>query len=659
MPFEHGLHARPAAQLAAALANIDAEVMLRMRGRDANARSVVAVMALGVARGEIVSAAVRGREADAALRALGGVLEPVADNGQARRTPTCGGLSLAAKGRYFVRGLVAVQGLAIGRAAPLKDSEPEIGPALGDPAAELVRLTGALGAVASSLQRVREASEGVRIGLLDAHLVLLSDPQLRQDAEASIAAGASAAQAWQDALRSASEPLRALSDPRMAERRADLLDIERQVLRVLAGGPPVNDTTLPEHAIVLADELLPSQLLALVATRVAGICMAAGGATSHVAILAGSMGLPTLVAAGPAVLAIAPGTPLVLNADEGVLLVDPSESERRRLDAVVLDREEARVRDEAAAHLPARMADGTEVRVYCNLGTAAEAEAAVRAGAEGCGLLRSEFLFLSRSHAPDEDEQLAQYQAICNALAGRPLTVRTLDAGGDKPIGYLVLPQEVNPALGLRGLRTGLSRPDLMETQLRALARVEPAGRCRVLLPMVTDLDDLRAVRAQLTSACEALNRPAPAVGVMIETPAAALLADQLAGECEFLSIGSNDLAQYTLAMDRLHPTLSMRLDGVHPAVLRLIERAASAGAARKIETAVCGNLAADPEAVPLLIGLGIRELSVVPAQIPRLKSQLRKLDSAECADLARRALNLANAQQVRGLVREWGMRNG
>ncbi len=655
VPFEHGLHARPAAQVAALLANLDAEVSLRARGREANARSVVAMMALGLRYGDVASAHALGHDAAAALSALEGLFEPVGTAAPIRKpaprtAPPAPGTR--------VPGLVAARGWAIGVAAPLVSTEPTIGPALGDQAAERTRLVAAIDGVKGFLNRAADASDEIRRTILQAHLAILSDPQLLGDAQAALAGGASAGLAWHTSLRNAAEALQALDDPRMAERRADLLDIERQVLQVLSGAPAGAQVPLPECAIVLADELLPSQLLALEAARLVGLCTARGGATSHVSILAASMGLPALVAAGGAVLAITAGTPLVLDADAGVLIVEPKPAERARLEVLVAARGAQRVRDEGAAQEPAMMLDGAVIDVYCNLASVAEAASALRAGAEGCGLLRTEFLFLARSRAPDETEQLHQYQVIGDALAGRPLTVRTLDAGGDKPMSYLPMPHEANPALGLRGLRTSLAHPELLATQLRAICRVTPHGQCRVLLPMVTDLDDVRAVREQLATASQSLGVPVPPLGVMIETPAAALLADQLAAECDFLSIGSNDLSQYTLAMDRLHPTLAERLDALHPAVLRLIDRATRAGLARRIETSVCGNLASDPEAVPLLIGLGVRELSMAPAQIPRLKALLRTLDTGACAELARRALESVNAVQVRALVRDWSKRN-
>jgi phosphocarrier protein FPr/phosphocarrier protein len=269
-------------------------------------------------------------------------------------------------------------------------------------------------------------------------------------------------------------------------------------------------------------------------------------------------------------------------------------------------------------------------------------------GAEGCGLLRTEFLFLERETAPDEGEQLRCYNQVARIMGSRPLIIRTLDIGGDKPIPYLPLPPEDNPALGLRGVRTSLWRPDLLVVQLRAMLRVQPAGVVRILVPMITDVAEIRSVRVLLEEACAALGLASPALGAMIETPAAAVLADGIAREVDFLSIGTNDLAQYTLAMDRGNAELAARIDGVHPAVLRMIDITCKGAAAHGKPVAVCGGLAADPSAVPVLLGLGVTELSVVPTLIPQLKAQIRTLTLETCRAAAARALGLESAAQVR-----------
>jgi phosphocarrier protein FPr/phosphocarrier protein len=281
-----------------------------------------------------------------------------------------------------------------------------------------------------------------------------------------------------------------------------------------------------------------------------------------------------------------------------------------------------------------------------------DARLAVVEGAEGCGLLRTEFLFHERTTAPDEAEQRSCYQEVAQILGSRPLVIRTLGIGGDKPIAYLPLPPADNPALGLRGIRASLWRPDLLEVQLRAMLGVQPVGQVRILLPMITDLEEIRTVR-RLLSDLATPGATQPLLGAMIETPAAAMFADAIAREVDFLSIGTNDLAQYSLAMDRGHAELAARIDGLHPAVLRLIDATCKGAALHRCPVAVCGGLASDPIAIPLLLGLGVTELSVVPALIPELKRLIRARTLESCRSLATCALALESAAQVRGLVRE------
>jgi phosphoenolpyruvate-protein phosphotransferase len=371
--------------------------------------------------------------------------------------------------------------------------------------------------------------------------------------------------------------------------------------------------------------------------------------------MAAALGIPALVAAGADVLSIAPGTALLVDADKGSLAVEPSPAERASLQRTLALRREEQAKSLAEAQGPAVTRDGVAVAVYVNLGSHAEVARALERGAEGCGLLRTEFLFLDRRDAPNEDEQAEEYQRIALALDGRPLTIRTMDIGADKPIPYLPLPPEQNPALGLRGLRTSLWHPELMRTQLRAMLRVKPLQQCRILLPMVTEVDEVREVRKTIAALARELGvAHPPALGVMIETPASALLADQLAEEADFLSIGSNDLSQYTLAMDRGQPELAPRLDALHPAVLRLVARTTEAAHACACEVAVCGALASDPAAIPILVGLGVRELSAVPTAVPQIKRRIRSLDAAACTELAEHALQQKGAAEVRALLAGW-----
>ena len=667
--FEHGIHARPAALLAASLKSLAADVRLALRGREANARSTVALMALEARHGDEVEIRASGPDAALAVSALAAVLGAEAAAPRKATAPAGPARAVAATPAADTRvdaapapggelaGVIASRGLAVGTALHLRRPEIAVAETGAGAAHESQAFDRARAAVHARLERraavtgdgaaARAAGE-----IAAAHLELLEDPELLAATRVSIAQGRSAGFAWREAVRAAAAQLGTLTDPRLRERVDDLLDLETQLLLALTGAGPAAATELPADAIVIARELLPSQLVALDAARVAGLATAAGGATSHVSIIAAAMGIPALVALGPAVLALRDGTELVLDAERGALEVAPPPARVAAARATLKTQREHLAAERAAAQRECRTADGTRIEVFANVGSAAEAQAAVRNGAEGCGLLRTEFLFLERDSPPDELEQTAAYQKIADALGGRPLTIRTLDAGGDKPIAYLPQPPEENPALGLRGVRTSLANPPLLETQLRAILGVRPLEPCRILLPMITEAAEVAAVRAVLDGLRGQLAvKQTIEVGVMIETPASAVLADHLVAVADFFSIGTNDLTQYTLAMDRGHPQLAARLDALHPAVLKLIEAAARAAAVRGRMVAVCGGLASEPLAAPILVGLGVHELSAVGAVIPQLKATLSRVTVAECRALAGAALAAADAAAVRALA--------
>jgi len=645
VPFEHGLHVRPAALLAAALRPFAAEVSVIYRGRSVNARSTVGMMSLGVRCGDTIEVKAVGADGARAIAALEPLLAPP-PRAQAIVKP--GGAKVT--GHRRIEAAIASRGLAIGRAVQWTRTEIAVAERGEGEAGESAALDRALEAVRAHLDAMRGKAQGERQALLAAHAELVDDPDLRDRAGEWMRRGKSAAFSWRQATRAVGEGLAALDDPRMRERAADLRDLENQVLRVLSGKPPSSTREFAPGSILIADDVLPSQIISLDLERVAGVVTARGGPTSHVAILAQATGLPTLVAAGPGILDVADGTAVVLDAEHGWLDVDPPAADLAAVERAVEQRTEERTADLAAAQRPARTRDGVDISIVANLGSLSDAILAVQKGAGGCGLLRTEFLYLERREPPDEDEQAAEYQRIATALGGRPLNIRTMDIGGDKPIPYLPLPREENPALGLRGLRASLWDPELLRTQLRAILRVQPAGQCRVLLPMVTDVADMIAVRAIIDECAQALGAAPPAVGAMIETPASALLAEQLMEHADFLSIGTNDLSQYALAIDRGHPELARRLDALHPAVLRLIALVADAGRVHGKSVSVCGALGSDVDALPILVGLGVHEISATPSTIPRLKRTVRLLDAKECGDLAHRALEQQSASEVREL---------
>jgi phosphoenolpyruvate-protein phosphotransferase len=606
----HGIHARPAARIAAALRPFVAEVALVAGDKRANARSTVALLGLGVTSGSKVRITGTGADARAAVDAVADLI-----------LSGLGEEHAAAPAAPVIRSqgpVSASPGLAIGQVLQLQAADQDVPRDGAGIAVERAALTQVLAEVADGLTGAR----GAAAEIAEAHRALLGDPELLRAADAELAEGRSAAYAWRAATTQASEAIRATGDALLMERVADLKDLERQVVAALLGTAGAKAPVLRSSTILIADDLLPSQFLALDTANLAGICTAAGGPTSHVAILAASAGIPMLVAAGEGVLAIADGTPLILDADAATLSADPSAEALAEASERLSASRERRAREAAEAHEPCRMADGTRIEIFANLGSVTDAAAAVAAGAEGCGLLRTEFLFLERATAPDEEEQRETYSRIAATLGERPLIVRTLDIGGDKPVPYLPMAGEENPALGLRGVRLSLARPDLMRLQLRAILRGVPAGQCRIMLPMVADLGDYRPVRALLDEVRAELGIAEPVqLGVMIETPAAAMLAGQIAREADFLSIGTNDLTQYTLAADRGNAAVSQRIDAMHPAVLRLVREVGKGAKEAGRWAGMCGGLASDPLAAPILIGLGITELSATPAAIPGIKA--------------------------------------
>ena len=656
VPLRHGIHARPAAALAACAKGFEAALALEANGRKANLRSPAALLTLGVALGTRVAIRGTGADAEAAVEAVASLL--ASGMGEAAELPPeppakPSPVAKPAKApfgpgeRPVLRGVTAAPGLAIGVAVRVDPPAIEPPEDAADPVAEKTALTAARARVAERLAKAREGAAPTQQEILGAHLALLDDPELIDAAEAQIATGRSAGIAWRRSVEAQASALDQLGDPRLRERVADLRDLERQVLLTLAGAEAAPE--LPDRAILIAEELLPMPLVLLDRSRIAGIATSGGGPTSHVAILAAAAGIPALVAIGPEVLRIANGTELILEAETKRLQVNPEPGAGAAAEHALTKRRVKRAADLAVAHDDCHLADGLRIEVFANLGGAGEAAAAIAAGAEGCGLLRSEFLFLDRRSAPDEEEQFRQYQAAAAGLEGRPLIIRTLDAGADKPLAYLAMPSEENPALGVRGIRIGLQQPELLRTQLRAILRVAPQGQCRIMLPMIASLSELRRVRVMLDEERAALGQTAPVeLGIMIETPAAAVTADILAAEADFLSIGTNDLTQYTLAMDRGNPALADELDGLHPAVLRMIAQAAAGGTKHGRITGVCGSLGSEPLAAGLLVGLGVRELSATAAAVPSVKAALRPLDLARCTALAEAALALDSAEAVR-----------
>ncbi len=634
--LSHGLHARPAARLVEAVRCHEAKVTLYHGERHASALSAVGLLGLGLGHGTTVRIEANGAQAAAAMAEVIAFLS----DATVEDTPIDVPEPMRGEGPGL-GGVPAAPGLAVGPIHRLTRAAIPVETMAETVEADRTKLIDALARVREGLAQAATAG-GARGGVMAAHAAMLADPTLSDAALAAVARGLSAGVAWQEAIAEQVAVLISSGDRRIAERADDLRDLERHVLAALAG-LPIEGPSVPTGAILVAEDLLPSQVAALDAGVVAGIALVKGGPTSHAAILAAGMGLPMAVAFGEPLAALEDGRVIVLDADRG--LIDPEPDTDTQAEARhTIARRKAETEAARAATGPCRTLDGTRIEMFANLGSVADAEAAVAEGAEGCGLLRTEFLFLERETAPTRDEQARDYQAIADALGDRPMIVRLLDVGGDKPAPYMDLPVEENPALGLRGIRVSLADPQLLEDQVGAILSVRQP--CRIMAPMVASLSELEAVRAVV----ERQGGKAE-VGVMIETPAAAISADILATKADFFSIGTNDLTQYTLAMDRGNAAVAAGVDGLHPAVLRLIGATCDGAAKHDTPVGVCGSLAADRLAVPILLGLGVTELSVPPARVAAIKALVGKLDMAKCRAAAIHALALPSAAAVRAHI--------
>ncbi|MBK7832212.1 MAG: phosphoenolpyruvate--protein phosphotransferase [Gemmatimonadetes bacterium] len=662
-----GLHARPAAVVAATARRFAADLRLQKGDREANARSVVSIMALEVGGGDALTVVGRGADAAEAIAALLVVLATdldasageLARESASHLRPAVAAAPAAVTpaeplAEGVLRGVAASPGLAIGHVFHLRHDEAVVEERGADPIQEQRAMESAIAAAHLQLEGLRERmsaeADADHAAIFVAHQELLEDPEVLDRAAAHIRAGDSAAHAWRQAYRSQVDRLHALDNAVLRGRATDLSDVGRRVLHLLVGGSAPVD--VPPDSIVVAEDLTPSDTAGLDRTRVRALCTTMGSATSHVAILARGLGLPAVAGVDPRILSLPAGTRVAVDGDRGTVNTAPSAADEARIverQAVDADR---RGRELALAMEPAITRDGHRMEVVANIGAVAEGARVPEVGGEGVGLLRSEFLFMDRRTAPDEDEQTNSYRTVARALGPeRILVIRTLDVGGDKPLPYLDVATELNPFLGERGVRLTLARPELFRTQVRAILRASKTGKVAMMFPMIATLAEWRAAKALVDREREALGVAPIPVGIMIEIPAAALIAERFAREADFFSIGTNDLTQYTLAMDRTNPRLAPQVDALHPSVLRLIERTVAGARAHKRWVGICGALAGDLHAIPVLVGLGVDELSADIPLVPAVKARVRSLSLAECQDTARQALDAADGAEVRAIV--------
>lgn len=649
--YRSGLHARPAAILVATAKDFAATVHL-VRGVDeVNAKSVVAILAFEVKEGDILRVKAEGPDAREASEALAALLAEGREEAPGAPPPPTPVPKAVAAGVHELGGMAAAPGLAVGHVFQYRPETFAVVEAGLAPAEERARLEAALAQASAQLEAIKARVQGTAdlslVGILTAHQELLADPELLECALSEIADGKSAAFAWREAFNRGAARLDGLKSPLLQERANDLRDVGRRVLALLTGSTRAR-SEMPADAILVTEELSPSEAAQLDPARVRGLCTTRGGPTGHVAILARSLSIPAICGIGAAALDLPERTLVVLDGNRGILNRRPNESELAQARQQIELQAVQRARDRAAAQKPAVTVDGFRIEVAANIRNAQEAQEAITAGGDGVGLLRSELLFLDRSVPPPEEEQVEAYGAVARILGPeRKLVIRTLDVGGDKPLAYLPLPQEANPFLGMRGIRVSLDQPELFRTQLRAILKAAPLGDLHLMFPMIATLEELRAAKRILAEEGKGLNRGLK-VGVMIEVPSAALNADALASEADFFSIGSNDLTQYCLAMDRGHPKLASQADGLHPSVLKLIALTVESAHRHGKWVGICGGLASESIALPALLGLGLDELSVSVPAIGAVKARISRLKKAECEILARELLTLGTAAEVR-----------
>ena len=658
VPNKLGLHARPAARFVSTANRFQSDMRLQYGDQTANAKSINQVATLGVRQGATIVVWATGddaTEALAAIQALAADNFGDVDEAVPVETPVAP-IPQAEKGEWV--GIPASPGIAIGPVVQYRPRLPEvIVRDVEDTAAEWQRLVRAIQSAQQEIEVLhKQAIQKVGVAeaaIFEAHLLLLADPDLLDTVQARIEQKkCNVEAAWQDVVVETADRFRALDDPYLQARAADVHDVGQRVLgQLMELERPLLDWERP--SILIAADLTPSDTAQLDPERVLGICTELGGATSHSAILARALGIPAIVGLGEQVSTLPDGKLIAFDGQQGCLWVDPDSAQLSRLTKQRNEWLAEQQRVKSMAQQQAVTKDNKRIEIAANIGDPNGTAVALEYGAEGVGLLRTEFLFMGRSDAPTEEEQVAVYRQIATAFGDKPIIIRTLDVGGDKPLPYFDQGKEDNPFLGWRGIRFCLDQPAIFKTQLRAILRASYQHSIKIMFPMIGALLELRAAKALLTTAKAELtaeNIPFAdeiAVGIMIEVPAAVAIADQLAQEVDFFSIGTNDLTQYVMAADRGNTRVAELAQALQPAVLRMIKQTVVAGHAANIWVGMCGELAGNALATPLLIGLGLDELSMSAPSIPAVKAAVRNITASDSQQLMENVLQLDSAEAV------------
>ncbi len=568
----------------------------------------------------------------------------------------------------IIKGIDASDGIGIAKACTL--AEPDLNfekKQINDPAAEYQRIEDAFDQSISELATIKQNAKNrlsdEELEVFDAHIAILSDPEMKSQIKDEIESQhVSAEEAMTDVTTNFANVLAAMTDNKyMQERAADVKDVAKRALSHLLGKQLPDIASISEPVVIIAKKITPSDTSQMDAKFVKGLATDLGGRTSHAAIMARTLRIPAVVGSENVTSSVKSGDMVIVDGLHGNIIIDPSQAEIDEYQKKATAFEKERAEWAKLVDAPSVSKDGKHFEIAANIGTPDDVADAVKQGADGVGLFRSEFLYMSSDHLPTEDEQFEAYKKAVVGMKGKPVVVRTLDIGGDKPLDYLPLPEEMNPFLGYRAIRICLHRPDIFKTQLRALIRASEFGPVEIMFPMIATLAELRQAKSIYQECKDELQKDHPGlgdnvkIGMMIEVPLAALYADQLAKEVDFFSIGTNDLIQYCFAADRGNDAVSYLYQPLNPAFLRLIKHVIDAAHANNTKAAMCGEMAGDQLAMPLLLGMGLDEYSMSASSILRTRSVMKDLDTKECTKWANDAINLCyTADEVEKMIRKY-----
>lgn len=652
-----GLHARPAKNFVNLAKKFKADIFVEFGEKKVNAKSLISLLTLGVKPHQVIKITCEGEGEDEALQALQKAIQDgLGDDLQALKQSAAEPLNTTVREAGLV-GMAVSPGITVGKVFEYRRENLSIDMAFRSNEEETLQLENSLKQVQKNIQQSKLALthqiKAEDLAIFDAHQEILSDQNLLDEVSHQIRQGHSAVNAWQSVLDEKIRELSAVNNSLIRDRVADLYDLRERVLREMTGRTG-NNQFPSEPVIVFAQSLLPSDAIAFAQHKILGVALVEGSTTDHSAILSRALGIPAVAQLKDQLLQAERAEQVILDGNRGYVNLTPTQAELDRAQQETKKWETLKQTAQMNAAAKAQTVDGHTVEVAANIASNEDVQQAVEKGADGVGLLRTEFLFDKRKTPPTEEEQYNIYKAMLRGLDGRTLVLRTLDIGGDKPLPFINFIKENNPFLGERGIRLCLREEEIFRTQLRAALRVTENGSMRIMFPMVGDYEEWQQAKTILQEIQTDLKVSAIEVGMMIEVPSAVVLADQFAREVDFFSIGTNDLTQYTLAVDRTHQRLGHYLDGLHPAVLRQIQRTVSEAHKHGKWVGICGELGADPAAIPVLVGLGVDELSVNIPAIPLVKDQIRKLNFDACQQLADQVLECRTAKEVRARVHEW-----